>query len=114
MFVFRFLVLWRVCPHRFSCSLFRVNGQGLTVVRRKQMAVRKETDGKHEGKGWLSGQVRADRILAEAVTIDGRKEWCCRFCSGNERVDEMERPQLVSAKVGVYSSGSSSSSGGRE
>ena len=31
---------------------------------------------------------------------------------GNELVDEMERPQLVSAIVGVHSSGSSSSSGG--
>ena len=31
---------------------------------------------------------------------------------GNERVDEMERPQVVSAKAEVYSSGSSSSGGG--
>ena len=32
-------------------------------------------------KSWVSGQVRAERILAEAITIDGRKEWTCKFCS---------------------------------
>ena len=30
-------------------------------------------------KSWVSGQVRAERILAEAITIDGRKEWTCKF-----------------------------------
>ena len=32
-------------------------------------------------KSWVSGQVRAERILAEATTIDGRKEWTYMFCS---------------------------------
>ena len=44
------------------------------------MAVRKETVAKNREE-WLSGQVRADEILAEAVIINGRKAWYCRFCS---------------------------------
>ena len=32
-------------------------------------------------KTWLSGRVRAEKVLAEAVTIEGRKEWICKFCS---------------------------------
>ena len=34
-----------------------------------------------KNKSWVSGQVRAERVLAEAITIDGRKEWTCKFCS---------------------------------
>ena len=26
-------------------------------------------------QSWVSGQVRTERVLAEAITIDGRKEW---------------------------------------
>ena len=42
-----------------------------------------ESDGfqTQKKKFWVSGQVRAERILAEAITIDGRKEWTCKFCS---------------------------------
>ena len=29
----------------------------------------------------MAGQVRIEELLAKAVTIDGRKEWYCRFCS---------------------------------
>ena len=32
-------------------------------------------------KSWVSGQVRAERDLADAITVDGRKEWICKFCS---------------------------------
>ena len=32
-------------------------------------------------KSWVSFQVRADRVLAEAITIGGRKEWTCKFSS---------------------------------
>ena len=32
-------------------------------------------------KSWVSGQVRAERVLADATTIDGRKECTCKFCS---------------------------------
>ena len=34
-----------------------------------------------KNKSWVSEQVRAERVLAEAITIDGRKEWTCKFCS---------------------------------
>ena len=43
----------------------RANGDGWQTQRRK---------------GWLSGQLRAKKIHAGAVTIDGRKEWYCCFC----------------------------------
>ena len=32
-------------------------------------------------KGFTAGQVRKDELLAKAITTDGRKEWCCRYCS---------------------------------
>ena len=32
-------------------------------------------------KGWMAGQMRMEELLAEAVTIDGRKEWYCGLCS---------------------------------
>ena len=32
-------------------------------------------------KSWVSGQVRAARVLADAIIIDGKKEWTCKFCS---------------------------------
>ena len=35
----------------------------------------------HKKKSWVSGQVRVERVLADAITIDGRKEWTCKFCS---------------------------------
>ena len=34
-----------------------------------------------KSKTWISGKVRAEKVLAEAVTIDGRKVWICKFCS---------------------------------
>ena len=33
----------------------------------------------------MAGQVRMEELLAKAVTIDGRKEWYCRFCSEGAR-----------------------------
>ena len=32
-------------------------------------------------KGSMAGQARMEELLAKAVTVDGRKEWYCRFCS---------------------------------
>ena len=29
----------------------------------------------------LPGKERAERVLASAISIDGRKEWTCKFCS---------------------------------
>ena len=30
---------------------------------------------------WIPGKERAERVLASAVSIDGRNEWTCKFCS---------------------------------
>ena len=30
---------------------------------------------------WVPGKERAEKVQAEAITIDGRKEWTCKFCS---------------------------------
>ena len=32
-------------------------------------------------KSWIPGKVRAEKVLADAIAIDGRKEWICKFCS---------------------------------
>ena len=44
-----------------------------------------------DGRRWLSNTEEevlgvgdwsgAERVLADAITIDGRKEWTCKFCS---------------------------------
>ena len=39
-------------------------------------------------KLWVSGQVRAERILADSTTNEGRKEWTCKFFS-ETNVDEV-------------------------
>ena len=70
-----------------------------------------------------------DKLLAEAVTIDGRKEWYGRFCSETivwkrsrcrrcqtniPSVLQGKRRQAVSAVAGRCSSDSSSSGGGED
>ena len=30
---------------------------------------------------WIPGKERAERVLANAISIDGRKEWTCKFCA---------------------------------
>ena len=30
---------------------------------------------------WIPGQIRAEKVWADAITIDGRKEWICKFFS---------------------------------
>ena len=80
-------------------------------------------------KSWVSGQVRAERILADAITIDGRTEWTCKFCSktnvctrwrcrrcGNNIPSGLQakHEQALHAKSKEWYSGSSSSSGGEE
>ena len=32
-------------------------------------------------KSWIPGQIRAEKVLADAIAIDGRKEWICKLCS---------------------------------
>ena len=31
--------------------------------------------------GCMAGKERAEKVLASAIPIDGRKEWMCKFCS---------------------------------
>ena len=38
-----------------------------------------------KNKSWVSGQVRAERVLAEAITIDDRKEWRCKSSATSRR-----------------------------
>ena len=49
---------------------------------------------------WIPGKERAERVSANAISIDGRKEWTCKFCSESN-----------AAKSGEWSAGSSTSSG---
>ena len=53
------------------------------LVSRKVLWLVMGSDGfpTQKKKTWVSGQVRAERVLAVAITIDGRKEWTCQFCS---------------------------------
>ena len=82
--------------------------------------------GQEMGGGWIPGQARAEKVLADAITIDGRKEWICKFCSETNVWTRWrcrrcysnipaglqgKHRQAVSAKNEGWSSGSSSSSG---
>ena len=65
----------------------------------------------------MAGQVRKEELLAKADTFDGRKEWCCRFCSETNvwtrskcRPSVLQGVQAVSTQVGRSWSESSSSS----
>ena len=84
---------------------------------------------RQKNKSWVSDQVRAERVLAEAITIDGRKEWTCRFCSESNvwtrwRCNRCyhnipaslygKYKQAIAAKSGDWSTGSSGSSGEEE
>ena len=40
-----------------------------------------------ERKSWIPGHVRAEKVLTDAITIDGRKEWICKFCFRDRCVD---------------------------
>ena len=33
---------------------------------------------------WIPGKERSERVLASAISIDGRKEWTCKFCSESD------------------------------
>ena len=72
---------------------------------------------------WISGKERAERLLANAISIDGRKEWTCKFCSesnvwtrwrcrrcySNIPAGLQGKRQAVTAKSGEWSTGSSTS-----
>ena len=80
---------------------------------------------KKEGS-WIPGKERPERVLANAISTDGRKEWTCKFCSESNvwtrwrcRRCYSKIPagfqgkyrQAVAAKSGEWSTGSSTSSG---
>ena len=75
---------------------------------------------------WVPGKERAEKVLASATSIDGRKEWTCKFfsesnvwtrwrcrrCYKNIPAElHGEYRQAVAAKSGEWSTGSSASSG---
>ena len=75
---------------------------------------------------WVPGKERAQKSLASAVLIDGRKEWTCKFCSESNvwtrwrcRRCYHDIPaglrgkyrQAIAARTGEWSTGSSTSSG---
>ena len=37
---------------------------------------------------WILGKERAERVLASVISIDGRKEWKCKFCSEEKKEKE--------------------------
>ena len=74
---------------------------------------------------WILGEYRAKRVLASAISIDGRKEWTCKFCSESNvwtrwlcRRCYRDIPaglrgkyrQAIAARTGERSTGSSTSS----
>ena len=75
---------------------------------------------------WILAKERAQKVLASAISIDGRKEWTCKFCSESNvwtrwrcRRCESNIPtglygkyrRAIAAKSGEWSTGSSTSSG---
>ena len=77
----------------------------------------------------MPGKERAEEVLADAITTDGRKEWICKFCSeSNEWTRWRFRRcycnipaglrgkyrQAISARTSEWSSGPSSSSEGED
>ena len=65
----------------------RHSGDFLCVFLFKVLTATVSSNSKGEGwqtqkkRGWMAWQVRMEELHAKAVTIDGRKEWSCRFCS---------------------------------
>ena len=75
---------------------------------------------------WIPGKERAEKVLADAISIDGRKKWICKCCSESNvwtrwrcRRCYTNTPaglrvtyqQAVAARTGEWSTGSSTSSG---
>ena len=111
-----------LCPS-FLCGWLLPHSHSKTLAKRWAVMVSKR---KRVIAGF-SGQVRAEEVLADAITIDGRKEWICKFfsetnvwtrwrcrrCYSNIPAGLQEKYRLaVSAKTRAWSSGSSSSNGG--
>ena len=78
-----------------------------------------------ERGSWIPEKERAERVLASAISIDGRKEWTCKFCLESSvrtrwrcRRCYHDIPaglpgkyrQAIAARTGDWSTGSSTSS----
>ena len=48
-----------------------------------------------KGASWNLGKERAERVLDGAISIDGRKEWICKFCSESKCVGEVALQALL-------------------
>ena len=84
---------------------------------------------RREGGSWIPGEERAEKVLASAASIDGRKEWTCKYCSELNvwtrwrcRRCHHDIPaglrgkcrQAMTSRTGEWSTGSSTSSGEEE
>ena len=84
---------------------------------------------KRREKSWIPGKERAEKMMADAITIDGRKEWICKFCSKSNVLTRWrcrrcycnipaglrgKYRQAFSARTSEWSTGYSSSSGGED
>ena len=78
---------------------------------------------------WIPGEERAQRVLASAICVDGRKEWTCKFCSESNVWTRWryrrclngipaglrgKYRQAVAARSGEWSTGSTTSSGQKD
>ena len=89
-----------------------------------------DTDGfsklRRKRGSWIPGKERAERVLASAISIDGRKEWTSKFCSESNVGTRWrcrrccsdilaglrgKHRQAVAARSGEWSAGSTTSSG---
>ena len=62
---------------------------------------------------WILGKERAESVLANAISIDGRKEWTCKFCSESNVWTRWlcRRCYSDAGRSGESSTGSTTSSG---
>ena len=129
-----FLILWVLCcaivaiPETYVFLSFFVVAAAFAF----EVSVREVgCDGfqTQESKSWIPEKDREEKVLADAITNDGRQDWICKFCSesnvwtrwrcrrcySNIPTELREKyTQAISAKTGEWLSGSSSSQRGEE
>ena len=73
------MCLWLFCVCVVPLSRFRrLSGVGVVLT---SLAPDWFSGMVQKRGSWIHGKERAERILANAILIDGRKEWICKFCS---------------------------------
>ena len=91
------VVFVRVVPlSRFR----RLSGVGVGVVLTSlalDWCSRMVSDGFQTQKrcSWIPGRERAEKVLASAVSFDGRKEWTCKILLRVKCVDEVALQALL-------------------